>query len=65
MVVKIIKQPTGIVDGESIDNFHVGRCYDVQAPLAAYLVLEGYAAIEMRRQKRSERKRLAERRRRR
>jgi hypothetical protein len=48
MVVKIIRQPTGKIDGVRLNRYHVGQSYDVLPTLAEYLVLQGFAVIEMR-----------------
>jgi hypothetical protein len=48
VVVKIIKQPHGKIDGVRLDRYLVGQSYDVPHTLADYLVLQGYAAFEMR-----------------
>lgn len=61
-MVKIIKQPSGRVDGISLGLYHLGQSYDVPPSLADYLVLQGYAVSEMRQRTRSERKRPSERR---
>ncbi len=61
-MVRIVKQPTGYIDGISLKNYHVGQTYDVVPILGDYLVLQGYAVSEMRVHVRSERKRSNERR---
>jgi hypothetical protein len=48
MVVTIIKQPSGKIDGVRLDRYRVGQSYDVPSTLADYLVLQGCAVIEMR-----------------
>jgi len=60
--VRISRQPTGTVDGISLGFYHPGRCYDLPASLAQYLVAEGYGIFEMRRQARSKRARPTDRR---
>jgi hypothetical protein len=55
MVVKITKQPSGKIDGVRLDRYHVGQSYDVPPTLADYLVLQGFAVIEMRSTHRSQR----------
>ena len=55
MRVRIIRRPTGIVDGMSLHYYHAGQAYDVAPELAEYLVASGFAWIEMRRSNRSSR----------
>ena len=64
VMMRILKQPTGTLDGVSLAHYHVGKVYEVPASLGEYLVMEGYAIIEMRRAQRSRRYRPADRRRR-
>lgn len=59
----ILKQPTGIVAGVSLKNYRPGRVYEVTGYLANYLIVEGFALVEMRQQNRSSRVRPNERRR--
>jgi hypothetical protein len=62
-MIVITRQPSGSIDGVSLSYFRVGRAYEVNALLAQYLVMEGYAVIEMRRRQRSARIRSNDRRR--
>ena len=55
MRVRIIRRPTGVVDGISLHYYHTGQAYDVSAELAEYLVASGFASIEMRKTSRSSR----------
>ena len=55
MRVRIIRRPTGVVDGMSLHYYHAGEAYDVTPELAEYLVASGFASIEMRRSNRSSR----------
>jgi hypothetical protein len=55
MRVRIIRRPTGVVDGMSLHYYHFGQAYDVSAELAEYLVASGFASIEMRKSSRSSR----------
>ena len=48
MKVRIIKEPSGLVQGVSLASYKLGQVYDIPANLADYLVLEGYAQSEMR-----------------
>ena len=58
----MLRQPGGCVNGVSLEYYHPGRTYDMPAALAEYLVLEGYALLEMRRDQRSTRSRPKDRR---
>ena len=62
-MVRVIKQPIGTISGLELDHFKLGRTYELHPSLADYLVLEGYAVIEMRRLARSRRPRPNDRRR--
>ena len=55
MTINVTRQPSGSVDGLSLTLYRVGRSYEVDALLGQYLVMEGYAVIEMRRRQRSAR----------
>lgn len=55
MRVRIIRRPSGVVDGMSLHYYHAGREYEVSHELAEYLVASGFASIEMRRSNRSSR----------
>lgn len=48
MKIRIVKQPTGTVEGWSLDRYHPGDVYEVAPTLANYLVAEGFATFEMR-----------------
>jgi hypothetical protein len=61
-VVRIIRQPYGAVDGVSLGYYRPGRIYDVTPLIADFLVLRGFAVIEMRRADRSRRPRPSDRR---
>ena len=61
-MVKILKYTTGNVDGISLAHYLPGRVYDVPPLLADYLVMQGYAIVEMRRRQRSQRFRTNDRR---
>ena len=63
MKVRIVRAPTGVVDGISLHYYHTGEAYEMPAVLAEYLVAEGYACIEMRSRQRSARPRRNDRRR--
>jgi hypothetical protein len=63
MKVRITRAPAGSVDGMSLHYYHAGEAYEIPSGLAEYLIAEGYASVEMRRQTRSSRPRKYERRR--
>jgi hypothetical protein len=63
MRVRILREPTGEVDGVSLDYYHEGKAYEMSAVLAEYLVALGCAAVEMRSKERSKRLRSSDRRR--
>ncbi len=63
MKVRILREPTGQVDGVSLRFYREGEVYDVSAGLGEYLVADGCAAIEMRLGQRSHRDRSNDRRR--
>jgi hypothetical protein len=48
MLIRIIRQPLGSLNGVSLRGYKLDRCYDVEASLGDYLVVNGYAFIEMR-----------------
>jgi hypothetical protein len=64
-MVRITRKPRGRVNGIELNHFREGATYELDASLAEYLVVQGYADIEMRRGERSRRTRANERRRRR
>jgi hypothetical protein len=57
MKVRIMRHPTGVVDGISLHYYRAGEVYDLPVVLAEYLVAEGFASIEMRQHDRSSRPR--------
>jgi hypothetical protein len=50
--VRIVREPSGSVDGVTLRNYRVGATYDIPAMLAQYFVAEGFAVVEMRRRDR-------------
>jgi len=64
-MVRIVRQPTGTVNGIALYQYRLGRCYEINPAIGDYLVLNGFAIIEMRRQDRSRRLRETDRRRKR
>jgi hypothetical protein len=63
MKVRITREPTGGVDGVSLNHYRKDCVYDVPAELAEYLAALEYAVIEMRGRQRSSRSRPNDRRR--
>lgn len=51
MRIRIIRQPIGSVDGVPLLNYLVGVVYDLPANIANYLVAEGFAIFEQRKEK--------------
>ena len=62
MRIRIVRQPSGAVDGVSLRDYDMGRRYDLPSSLAQYLVAQGFAFLEMRQSARSARWRLTDRR---
>ena len=44
----MLRQPIGTMQGVSLRFYRPGHVYDLPASLAAYLVTEGFAIVEMR-----------------
>ena len=44
----MLRQPIGTMQGVSLRFYRPGHVYDLPASLAAYLVTEGFALVEMR-----------------
>jgi hypothetical protein len=44
----MLRQPIGTMQGVSLKFYRPGNVYDLPASLAAYLVTEGFAIVEMR-----------------
>ena len=63
VLVLIVKAPAVVIDGVSLARYRVGQTYDVPPVMADFLVLHGYARLEMRRGQRSRRARPTDRRR--
>lgn len=63
MLVRMVRQPSGTVDHVSLHYYRPGRTYDLDPSLAEYLMLNGFAFLEMRRADRSRRFRPTDRRR--
>jgi len=43
MRIRIVRRPTGRIDGVPLDRFDPGLTYDVNASIATYLMASGYA----------------------
>jgi hypothetical protein len=46
--VLMLRQPVGNMQGVSLRWYRPGQVYDLPAALAAYLVTDGFAMVEMR-----------------
>ena len=57
MKVRVVRQAHGTVQGVTLQSYHAGHVYDIAPALAEFLIAEGYAILEMRR---DEQNRLAE-----
>ncbi len=44
----MVRQPSGNLEGLSLRKYHLGRTYDLPSSIAAYLVAQGVAVVEMR-----------------
>jgi hypothetical protein len=62
MLVRIVRQPHGTMDGVGLHHYKFGRAYDIDTLLAGYLIVQGFAIVEMRRGRRSFRLRPSDRR---
>lgn len=51
MKVRILKQPVGKLNGVALNLYKVGHTYDMPSAVATYLVVEGFAQVEMRRER--------------
>jgi hypothetical protein len=48
--VRVVRQPQGTVQGVTLQSYHAGYVYDIAPALAEFLIAEGYAILEMRRE---------------
>ena len=48
MIVRIIRVPSGVIDGFDVGSFQIGSVYDLPISLASVLILDGYGISEMR-----------------
>ena len=62
MKVRIVKEPSGNIDGLSLQAYRKGEVYDIPPAVAMVLVAEGFAIIEMRGQPSQNSSRVPERR---
>jgi hypothetical protein len=46
--VRIVKRPTGTLDGMALKRYVPGEVYDLSPGVADFLILEGFARPEMR-----------------
>jgi hypothetical protein len=53
--VRVVRQTIGIINGVSLRRLKPGQTYDLDSSIAGYLVVQGFAVIEMRRGQRSRR----------
>ena len=47
MRLRILTRPTGVIDGISLDQFCVGRVYEVGTQIACVFLAEGWAEVEI------------------
>ena len=62
MFVRMVQKPSGSIDGLELCHYKLGHIYDMDAALAEYLIVEGFAVAEMRHANRSHRVRSTDRR---
>ena len=48
MKVRIVREPTGTLNGSELSLYRTGEVYDLPVIVGEYLVLEGFAIVEMR-----------------
>jgi len=48
MKIRIVREPHGTVNGSSLSRYRAGEVYDLPAIVADYMVVEGFAIVEMR-----------------
>jgi hypothetical protein len=48
MLVRIIKAPSGVIDGFDVGSYKIGSVYDLPTSLASLLIVDGYGISEMR-----------------
>ncbi|HEV3215205.1 MAG TPA: hypothetical protein VGZ27_05755 [Vicinamibacterales bacterium] len=53
MLVRIVRRPFGFAHGVSLRRFRPGQTYDLDPSVADYLIVQGFARMEMRREERS------------
>ena len=62
VLIRLVRQPFGSIDGVSLEGFRVGNTYELAATLAVFIIAVGCGILEMRRAQRSKRFRLHDRR---
>ena len=48
MLVRIIRVPSGVIDGFDVGSYKIGSVYDLPISLASVLIVDGYGISEMR-----------------
>ena len=48
MKVRIVRKPEGTLNGSALHLYRTGEAYDLPVTVGEYLVLEGFAIVEMR-----------------
>ena len=48
MKIRIIREPKGMLNGSELSRYRTGEAYDLPVIVAEYLVVEGFAIVEMR-----------------
>ena len=48
MKIRIIREPHGMLNGSLLSRYRTGEVYDLPVMVADYLVVEGFAIVEMR-----------------
>lgn len=62
MRVHVRQKPMGSFNGVALEQYQQGRTYNMDVALGEFLIAQGYAVVEMRQFKRSNRRRERERR---
>jgi hypothetical protein len=48
MKVRIVREPHGTLNGSALSQYRTGEVYDLPVSVGEYLVVEGFAIVEMR-----------------
>ena len=48
MKIRITREPQGMLNGSSLNRYRAGEVYDLPVIVADFLVVEGFAIVEMR-----------------